>query len=73
MVESKLMTEIAELQNKMINIEEKLGDKDMEISSLKEKLEPVSESNSADTLSSLEESANTAEQIDSKIKRESSL
>ena len=67
------MTEIAELQNKMINIEEKLGDKDMEISSLKEKLEPVSESNSADTLSSLEESANTAEQIDSKIKRESSL
>ena len=73
MVESKLMTEIAELQNKIINIEEKLGDKDMEISSLKEKLEPVSESNSADTLSSLEESANTAEQIDSKIKRESSL
>ena len=73
MFESKLMTEIAELQNKMINIEEKLGDKDMEISSLKEKLEPVSESNSADTLSSLEESANTAEQIDSKIKRESSL
>ena len=73
MVESKLMTEIAELQNKMINIEEKLGDKDMEISSLKEELEPVSESNSADTLSSLEESANTAEQIDSKIKRESSL
>ena len=45
----------------------------MEISSLKEKLEPVSESNSADTLSSLEESENTAEQIDSKIKRESSL
>ena len=73
MVESKLMTEIAELQNKMINIEEKLGDKDMEISSLKEELEPVSQSNSADTLSSLEESANTAEQIDSKIKRESSL
>ena len=45
----------------------------MEISSLKEELEPVSKSNSADILSSLEESTNTAEQIDYKIKRESSL
>ena len=38
MVESKLMTEVADLKNKMFNIEEKLGDEDLEISNLKEEL-----------------------------------